>query len=49
MRYLQNISNWPDPGDQKCNVTKNYSHSPHIGNFPGKNRKQQRHTNMLNI
>ena len=33
--YVKNISNWPDPGGQKMDMTQNYSLLWHKGNFPG--------------
>ena len=40
MRYLRNISNWPDQGGQRCDMSQNYSQ--HKDNFPSKNRKQEK-------
>ena len=37
------------PGDQIMDVTKTYSLLSHNSNFPGKRRKQQKHTNMLKM
>ena len=45
MRYLKNISNSPDQRGQRCDMSQNYSQ--HKDNFPSKNRKQEKHTNML--
>ena len=45
MRYLRNISNWPDQGGQRCDMSQNYLQ--HKDNFPSKNRKQEKYTNML--
>ena len=40
MRYLQNISNWSNPGGQNCNVTKTIHFDLiYTGNFPGKKQK----------
>ena len=36
MTYVKNISNWPDPGRQKMDMTQNRSLLRHKGNFPGK-------------
>ena len=36
MRYLKNISNWPDPGGQRCDMSLNYPLRLHKCNFPGK-------------
>ena len=36
MTYVKNISNWPDPGVQKMDMTQNGSLLWHKGNFPGK-------------
>ena len=38
MTYVKTISNWPDPGGQMMDMTQNYSHWLHNGNFPGKTK-----------
>ena len=38
MTYVKNISNWPDPGRQKMDMTQNHSLLWHKGNFPGKSK-----------
>ena len=38
MTYVNNILNWPDPGGQMMDMTKNYSLSLNKGNFPGKTK-----------
>ena len=41
MTYVKNILNWPDPGGQMMDITRNCSLLRHKGNFPGisKNNK----------
>ena len=50
MTYVKNISNWPDPGGQIMDMSHNYfKFLSDKGHFPGKTRKQQKHTNMLKM
>ena len=39
--YVKNISNWPDPGGQKMDMTQNRSLLRHKGNFPGKSKNKK--------
>ena len=41
MTYVKNISNWPDPGGQKMDMTQNHSLLRHKGNFPGKSKNNK--------
>ena len=41
MTYVKNISNWPEPGGPKWDMSQNYSLSPHKGNFPGKTKNNR--------
>ena len=41
MTYVKNISNWPDPGGQKMDMTQNRSLLRHKGNFPGKSKNNR--------
>ena len=41
MIYVKNISNWPDPGDQKTDMTQNCSLLQQKGNFPGKSKNNE--------
>ena len=41
MTYVRNISNWPDPGGQKMDMTQNLSLLGHKGNFPGKSENNR--------
>ena len=41
MTHVKNISNWPDPGGQKWDMSPNYSLSPYKGNFPGKTKNNR--------
>ena len=43
MTYVKNILNWPDPGGQMMDMTKNYSFSLRKGNFPGKTKTTEAH------
>ena len=43
MTYVKNISNWPDPGLQKMDMTQNRSLLQHKGNFPGKSETTKPH------
>ena len=38
MIYVKNMSNWPDPGGQKTDMTQNRSLLQEKGNFPGKSK-----------
>ena len=49
MTYVKNISNWPEPGGQKWDMSQNYSLSPHKGNFPGKLKTTEAHEYAQNI
>ena len=42
MTYVKNISNWPDLGGQKMDMTKNRSLLQYKGNFPGKSKNNRR-------
>ena len=35
------MSNWPDPGKQRWDISENYSLLPHKGNFPGKSKNEK--------
>ena len=41
MIYVKNISNWPDPGGQKTDMTQNCSLLQQKGNFPGKYKNNE--------
>ena len=41
MTYVKNISNWPEPGGPKWDMSQNYSLSPHKGDFPGKTKNNR--------
>ena len=41
MTYVKNISNWPDPGVQKMDMTQNRSLLQHKGNFTGKSENNE--------
>ena len=41
MTYVKNISNWPDPGCPKMDMTQNCSLLWHKGNFPGKSKNNR--------
>ena len=41
MIYVKNISNWPDPGGQKTDMTQNCSLLQQKGNFPGKSKNNE--------
>ena len=41
MTYVRNISNWPDLGGQKMDMTQNCSLLRHKGNFPGKSENNK--------
>ena len=41
MTYVKNISNWPDLGGQKRDMTQNRSLLRHKGNFPGKSKNNR--------
>ena len=41
MTYVKNISNWPDPGVQKMDMTQNRSLLQHKGNFPRKSENNK--------
>ena len=41
MTYFKNISNLPDPGGQKIDMTQNHSLLRHKGNFPRKSKKNK--------
>ena len=41
MTYVKNISNWPDLGGQKMDMTQNRSLLQHKGNFPGKSKNNR--------
>ena len=41
MIYVKNISNWPDPGGQKTDMTQNCSLLKQKGNFPGKSKNNK--------
>ena len=41
MTYVKNISNWPDSGGQKMDMTQNRSLLRHKGNFPGKSENNE--------
>ena len=41
MIYVKNISNWPDPGGQKMDMTQNCSLLQQKGNFPGKSKNNE--------
>ena len=41
MTYVKNISNWPDPGGQRMDVTQNRSFLRHKGNFSGKSKNNK--------
>ena len=49
MTYVKNISNWPDPGVQKMDMTQNRSLLQHKGNFPGKSETTKLHKYAKNI
>ena len=39
--YVKNISNWPDPGGQKMDMTQNCSYLQQKGNCPGKSKNNE--------
>ena len=41
MTHVKNLSNWPDPGGPKWDMSQNYSLSPYKGNFPGKTKNNR--------
>ena len=41
MTYVKNISNWPDPGGQKMDMTQNPSLLQYKGDFPGKSKNNE--------
>ena len=41
MTYVKNISNWPDPGVQKMDMTQDRSLLQHKGNFPRKSENNK--------
>ena len=41
MTYVKKISNWPDRGGQKMDMTQNLSLLRHKGNFPGKSKNNE--------
>ena len=41
MTYVKNISNWPDAGAQKMDMTQNHSILRHKGNFAGKSKNNK--------
>ena len=49
MTYVKNISNWPDPGGQKMDMTKNRSLLRHKGNFLENLKTTEAHKYAQNI
>ena len=41
MTYVKNVSNWPDPGGQKMDMTQNLSLLWHKSYFPGKSKNNR--------
>ena len=41
MIFVKNISNWPDPGGQKTDMTQNRSLLQQKGNLPGKSKNNE--------
>ena len=49
MTYAKSISNWPEPGGQRWDISENYSLLTNKGNFPGNYKNNKNHTNRLKI